>query len=72
MAVAKFAPTYYFRIVVLVLWIKALIFWLSAWAWSASAAAIWLGYTSSYYYYGDYTKFGAGMAASAGLGAILW
>jgi len=54
----------------------SIVFWLSAWAWSASIAAFWLSYDT--YYYDSYINSapwhaeGAALAACAGLGAIVW
>ncbi len=48
--------------------ILAIIFWLTAWAWSASVASIWLG--GGYYYRSD--AFGGALAGCAGLGAVAW
>ncbi len=36
-------PNFFFRIVAIVLYGINIVFWLSAWAWSASIAALWLG-----------------------------
>ena len=76
------APSAYFRIAGLVLYILAIIFWLSAWAYGASAGAAWLAWTSSYYggFLGDYVdtsndparQLGQALAACAGIGALVW
>ncbi|KAK4163206.1 hypothetical protein QBC43DRAFT_213424 [Cladorrhinum sp. PSN259] len=55
------APHFFFRLGALIGYILHIIFWLSAWAWSASAAA----WTSS----GNYA---AATGACAGLGALIW
>ncbi|CAK7222502.1 hypothetical protein SBRCBS47491_004886 [Sporothrix bragantina] len=69
-------PQYYYRIAALVAYAFSLIFWLSAWAWSASLASFWL---STVCYYGvcssvdSYAKKeGGALAACAGLGAVVW
>ncbi|KAK3994853.1 hypothetical protein QBC44DRAFT_260911 [Cladorrhinum sp. PSN332] len=54
------APHFFFRIGAFIGYILHIIFWLSAWAWSASAAA-WAG--------GDYA---AATGSCAGIGAIIW
>ncbi|EPE03585.1 hypothetical protein F503_01843 [Ophiostoma piceae UAMH 11346] len=69
-------PQYYFRIVAVIAYAFSIVFWLSAWAWSASNAAFWL----SNYCYGGYCydgdsyakKEGGALAACAGLGAVVW
>lgn len=69
-------PQYYYRIAALVAFAFSLIFWLSAWAWSASLASFWL---STVCYGGvcvgadNYAKKeGGALAACAGLGAVVW
>jgi hypothetical protein len=69
-------PRYYYRIAALVAFVFSIIFWLSAWAWSASLASFWL---STVCYGGvcvetdDYAKKeGGALAACAGLGAVVW
>ncbi|KAL0471741.1 hypothetical protein QR685DRAFT_437875 [Neurospora intermedia] len=59
------APHLFYRIVGLILYSLAVIFWLAGWAYAASEAAVALGY----YYYHDY---GSAMAVCAGLGAVAW
>lgn len=65
-ALEIWAPQFYFRIGMLVGQVLAIIFWLTAWAWSASVASVWLGawYTSK--------AFGGSLAGCAGLGAVAW
>lgn len=69
-------PQLYYRIAAVVAFAFSLIFWLSAWAWSASLASFWL---STVCYYGvcdsvdSYAKKeGGALAACAGLGAVVW
>jgi hypothetical protein len=79
-AVERFAPQIYFRLAVIIAYILSVIFWLSGWAWSASVAALFLATTCTSYLGSSYcsgpgsydVKFGASMAAAAGLGAIAW
>jgi hypothetical protein len=79
-AVERFAPQIYFRLAVIIAYILNVIFWLSGWAWSASVAALFLATSCSSYLGTSYcsspdsysVKFGASMAAAAGLGAIAW
>jgi hypothetical protein len=68
-AIEMFAPHLFYRVAFLVGYILSIIFWLSAWAWSASWASLYLG--TSYYYYGV-SQFGVSSAACAGLGAVVW
>ncbi|KAK3896701.1 hypothetical protein C8A05DRAFT_39751 [Staphylotrichum tortipilum] len=63
-ALEIWAPQFYYRIGMLVGQILAIIFWLTAWAWSASVASVWLSYR--------YKTFGGSLAGCAGLGAIAW
>jgi hypothetical protein len=69
-AVELWAPHMFYRIVALIGYIFSIIFWLSAWAWSASVASIWLA-GSSYYSTGE-KPLGGALAGCAGLGAIAW
>lgn len=74
----------YYRIIAIIAYTISIIFWLSAWAWSASVAGLWLsaGNDFGYYddvdesYYDSYVKAwkneGAALAACAGLGAVIW
>lgn len=64
-AIEIWAAHLFFRIAALVAYILTIIFWLSAWAWSASVASDLLGG----YYSSDY---GTALAACAGLGALVW
>ncbi|RYO75157.1 hypothetical protein DL766_005210 [Monosporascus sp. MC13-8B] len=59
----------YYRVVVLVAYVLAVIFWLSAWAWAASWGSFILAYAN---YYGPYQRYGSVVAACAGLSAIVW
>ncbi|CAK7225035.1 hypothetical protein SCUCBS95973_005724 [Sporothrix curviconia] len=69
-------PRYYYRLVALIAYCFSLIFWLSAWAWSASIASFWLstvcygGVCGSVDSYAK--KEGGALAACAGLGAVVW
>jgi hypothetical protein len=63
----------FYRIVAVVLYSISIIFWLSAWAYSASLAGFWLSYTC----YGGFcdntwTSEGAALAVCAALGAVVW
>jgi hypothetical protein len=79
-AVEKFAPHLYFRLAIIIAYLLNIVFWLSGWAWSASIAALYLTTTCSSYLGSSYcsapssfeVKFGASMAAAAGLGALAW
>ncbi|KAK3307452.1 uncharacterized protein B0T15DRAFT_501953 [Chaetomium strumarium] len=62
------AAQYFYRIGALLGYIFTIIFWLSAWAWSASWAAIFLSAGA----YSDEMAFGGAMAGAAALGAIVW
>jgi hypothetical protein len=42
------AQHYFFRIILLIAYIISIIFWLSAWAWSASVASVWLAYSGDF------------------------
>jgi hypothetical protein len=59
------APQFYYRIGVLVGQILSVIFWLSAWAYSASFATSWTGWFAHSTLNGVY-------GGCAGLGAIVW
>ncbi|KAH6634615.1 hypothetical protein B0J18DRAFT_25940 [Chaetomium sp. MPI-SDFR-AT-0129] len=70
-ALELWAPQYFFRIGALIGYILSIIFWLSAWAWSASSAAVWMAYgTGSIYSYDS--KVGGALAGAAALGAVAW
>jgi hypothetical protein len=78
-------PQYFYRIGALVGYILTVIFWLSGWAWSASAASAWLR-SASYSddvddvlgrlvmgsIYKDNKAVGGSFAACAALGAVTW
>ncbi|KAL2255644.1 hypothetical protein VTK26DRAFT_2959 [Humicola hyalothermophila] len=68
-ALEVWAPQYFYRVGALVGYILTCIFWLTAWAWSASTASSWLGLGI---FGGGPDDFGSGMAACAGLGALVW
>jgi hypothetical protein len=76
LAVEIWAPHMFYRIVALVCYILSIIFWLSAWAWAASTAAVWL---STVCYFGvcgspdgAAKSEGSALAACAALGAVAW
>jgi hypothetical protein len=62
---------FYVRLAYLVLLPLCAIFWLSAWAWSASVASAFRGYYSGF---GDddWDRYAASIAACAALGAFTW
>lgn len=70
------APHLYYRIAALIVYILSCIFWLSAWAWSASLASFWLAtYCNGFLCgsTGDYGKqVGGALAGCAALGAVTW
>jgi hypothetical protein len=82
------AQRYFWRIILLIAYIISIIFWLSAWAWSASVASVWLTYSVDYSYdcgfdnNNNYVcnttsdnagkREGSVLAACAGLGALIW
>jgi hypothetical protein len=75
-AIEIWFPRFFYRIIALVAYILSIIFWLSAWAWAASTAAVWLG---SYCYLGVCSspsgyasREGGALAACAALGAVIW
>jgi hypothetical protein len=63
-ALELWAPQHFYRIGALIGYILTVIFWLSAWAWSASSASFWI--------YVRYTDIGGALGGCAGLGAIAW
>ncbi|ERT02534.1 uncharacterized protein SPSK_05528 [Sporothrix schenckii 1099-18] len=69
-------PRSFPRIAAAVAYALSIIFWLSAWAWAASVAALWLStvcYDGTCVKPNSYAaKEGGALAASAGLGAIIW
>ncbi|KAK4444943.1 hypothetical protein QBC34DRAFT_170940 [Podospora aff. communis PSN243] len=78
LALEKFQPNNFFRIGLLIGYIFSVIFWLSAWAWSASLASLWLSIYSSANgfrnddYYSPVKQLGAALAVCAALGAVVW
>jgi hypothetical protein len=68
-AIEIWSPHLFYRIVALVGNILSIIFWLSAWAWSASTASVWLGATA---FWGGDKNFGGAMAGCAAIGAVAW
>jgi len=67
----------YYRIAAIIGYVLSIIFWLSAWAWAASNASVWLGVYSGYDYgvvydNSPFKSYGAALAACAGLGAVVW
>lgn len=72
-AIEIWAPHFFYRIGALVGYILHIIFWLSAWAWSASAASFWLSYTYGFGFYDSaWKREGQALGACAGLGALIW
>ena len=70
LAIELAAPQLYYRIFILIAYVLNIIFWLSAWSWSASSAAFWLAYDS--YYTHLYAGEGGALAGCAALGAFIW
>ena len=68
-AVELWSPHLFYRIAFLIGYILSIIFWLSAWAWSASSASVWL---SGWWRSGPGEKHGQALAVCAGLGAVVW
>lgn len=66
----------FYRIIALVAYMLGNIFWLSAWAWAASTASVWLGSYCLFGYCsgpsGDAKSEGGALAACAALGAVVW
>ncbi|EGS21898.1 uncharacterized protein CTHT_0037710 [Thermochaetoides thermophila DSM 1495] len=69
LAVEHYRPDMFYRIVALIGYILATIFWLSAWAWSANVAALWLDLS---WKGTDAHNLGGAMAGAAATGAINW
>lgn len=65
------AQQFFFRIGALIVYILSIIFWLSAWAWSASEASIWL-MSSAGGYYRYNSNVGGALAGAAAVGAVAW
>lgn len=76
MALERFAPQFYFRLALLIAYGVNVLFWLSGWAWSASIASLFLGNTcigsTCFGPTTEETRYGASMAAAAGVGAVNW
>ncbi|KAI8238219.1 hypothetical protein K4K55_003006 [Colletotrichum sp. SAR 10_96] len=76
MALERFAPQFYFRLALLIVYGVNVLFWLSGWAWSASIASLFLGNTcigsTCFGPTTEETRYGASMAAAAGVGAVNW
>ncbi|KAI1828519.1 hypothetical protein F4861DRAFT_6075 [Xylaria intraflava] len=75
LAIQRYAPKYYYRIVILIGQILSFIFWIVGWA----RAASWASYVLSFDNYDSYDKirgawkaFGQTTAACAGIGALVW
>lgn len=64
-ALELWAPQYFYRIGALIGYILTVIFWLTAWAWSASDASAWISLLG-------YRALGGALGGCAGLGAIAW
>ncbi|KAK4035433.1 hypothetical protein C8A01DRAFT_17891 [Parachaetomium inaequale] len=71
-ALELWAPQHFYRIGALIGYILTVIFWLAAWAWSASEASIWLRGVGWYYGHSYYNSLGGALGGCAGLGAIAW
>lgn len=59
------APHLFYRIVGLILYSLAVIFWLAGWAYAASQAALVLDWAGP-------NDYGSALAVCAGLGAVAW
>jgi hypothetical protein len=57
------APRSFYRIVAVVGYGLTVVFWLAAWAWSASSATVWLDVDA---------RVGGALAGCAALGAVAW
>ncbi len=64
----------FYRIIAVIAYAISIVFWLSAWAWSASMAGFWLGYVCAFGVCDDgpWKNEGASLAVCAALGAIVW
>jgi membrane protein implicated in regulation of membrane protease activity len=78
LAVERFAPHMYYRLVAVIAYALSIVFWLSGWAWCASWAAAYLS-VADYYGFGNTLgydnwakKEGGALAGCAGLGAVAW
>jgi len=67
-----YAPQQFFRIGFLIGYIFLVIFWLSAWAWSASMASFWLAFTYGFGLEASPSNPGIPLAVCAAIGAIVW
>ena len=80
LAVELYAAQLFYRVGALVLYLLAVIFWLSGWAYSASQASAWLSIYNNWvgiYYSSSVSNLpikneGIALAACAGLGALVW
>lgn len=72
-AIERFQPALYFRIVFIISYALIIIFVLSGWAWAASIAGVYL--TAICYMgrcYGGGEGVGAALAVGAAFGAVIW
>jgi len=70
-------PHLFYRIAAIALYAISVVFWLSAWAWSADLAAFWLTWSDGYvddgvFYDPTVRNEGAALAVCAALGAVVW
>lgn len=73
LALERFAPNAFYRLLALIAYGLSIIFWLSGWTWCASWAAGYLSLTSPTLNSDNYyARVGGALAACAGLGAITW
>ncbi|KAM0277123.1 hypothetical protein ACHAQH_006067 [Verticillium albo-atrum] len=70
----RFFSQWYFRIAFIIGYVLTIIFLLSAWAWAASIAGLFLGDVCDGFgcYSSNDNGYGSGMAAGAALGAFAW
>lgn len=73
-AMEIWAPQHFYRVGSLVSQILAVIFWLTAWAWSADTASAWIKASDLYIYKGSnpLKSFGGALAGCAAIGAVAW
>jgi hypothetical protein len=71
-AIEIWAPHLFYRIIALIAYILSIIFWLSAWAWAASSARLWLAITVYYDADNRWKAEGGALAACAAFGAVVW
>lgn len=76
LAIERFQPAWYFRIIFIVAYTLIIIFLLSAWAWAASVAGAYFEtvcYFGTCYGAGDAGRgVGAALAVGAAFGAVCW